>query len=540
MKTLARRSLLALALIAASLAAVVLVRATTWKSVQLAVEPIAPLRVDDGAIERLSGAIRLATVAPSDGAPGDVNSFDSLHRHLETSFPRVHAALTREIVSGHGLLFTWAGKDQKAKPLLLLAHMDVVPVEPGTESAWTHGAFSGDVADGYVWGRGALDDKGSLLAILEAVENLLKRGFQPAQPVLLAFGHDEETGGSGGAAKMAGILQSRGTRVKYVLDEGMAVTVGIVPGLEVPAALVGIAEKGYASVELSAESPGGHSSMPPPQTAIGIVAAAVQAVQSHPMPAALSGPCARLFEHLGPEMRLPFRLLFANRWLFERVIVGQLEKSPTTNAIVRTTAAATIIEGGVKDNVLPARARAVINFRIKPGDTTKDVVAHVTRAVGDPRVRVRLFEPESADDPSPESSTTSAGFRTIEQTIRQVMPRAIVAPSLVLAATDSRHYQAVADDVYRFAPYVLGPDDTQRIHGTDERIGIEAYRDCVRFYEQLLINESANPRQRDRHKQILRNLLELPWRMQRDNRPYEHQSRYRGRLWQVIPIDHNR
>jgi carboxypeptidase PM20D1 len=491
MKTLAWRSLLVLALVVTGLAAVVFFRAITWRSVQITAGSIPPLAVDDGAIARLSAAIRLQTVAPGDGAPGDVNTFDAFQRHLEASFPRVHAALTREIVSRHGLLFTWPGKEPAAKPFMLLAHMDVVPVEPGTESAWTHGAFSGDVADGYVWGRGALDDKGSLLAILEAVENLLKRGFQPAHTVLLAFGHDEETGGSRGAAKMAGVLQSRGTRVRYVLDEGLVVTEGIVPGLDAPAALVGIAEKGYASVELSAESPGGHSSMPPPQTAIGIVAAAVQAVQSRPMPAALSGPCAGLFEHLGPEMRLPYRLLFANRWLFERVIVGQLEKSPTTNAIVRTTAAATIIEGGVKDNVLPAHARAVINFRIKPGDTTKDVVAHVTRAVGDPHVRVRLFEPESADDPSPESSTTSAGFRTIEQTIRQVMPRAIVAPSLVLGATDARHYQAIADDVYRFAPYVLGPDDIERIHGTGERIAIEAYRDCVRFYEQLLINESG-------------------------------------------------
>ena len=250
-----------------------------------------------------------------------------------------------------------------------------------------------------------------------------------------------------------------------MLDEGLAVTVGIVPGLDRPARIVGIAEKGYASIELSAESPGGHSSMPPPQTAIGIVAAAVRAVESHPMPSALSGPCAGLFERLGPEMRLPFRLLFANRWLFEPLIKSQLEKSPTTNALVRTTAAATIIEGGVKDNVLPARARAVINFRIKPGDSTDQVLKYVTRVVDDPRVHIRLFEPEAAEDPSPESSTASAGFRTIERTIRQVMPRAIVAPSLVLGATDARHYQAIADDVYRFAPYVLGSDDTRAFTG---------------------------------------------------------------------------
>jgi carboxypeptidase PM20D1 len=491
MKTLARRSLLVLALVASGLAAVVFLRAITWPSAQIAVDSIPPLAVDDGAIERLAAAIRLPTVAPNASETGDAAAFDAFHRHLQASFPKVHAQLTREVVGNHGQLLTWPGKDLEAKPILLLAHMDVVPVEPGTEAAWTHGAFSGDVADGFVWGRGTLDDKGSLLAILEAVEGLLKQGFQPAHTVLFAFGDDEETGGSHGATKMAALLKSRGIRVRYVLDEGLAITVGIVPGLEAPAALIGIAEKGYVSIELSAQSPGGHSSMPPPQTAVGIVAAAVRAVELHPMPAALAGPCAGLFERLGPEMRLSFRLLFANRWLFDRLIVGQLEKSPTTNAVVRTTAAATMIDGGVKDNVLPAQARAVINFRIKPGDSTDQVLKYVTRVVEDPRIRVRLLDPASAQDPSPESSASSAGFRSIERTIRQVMPRVIVAPSLVLGATDARHYQGIADDVYRFAPYVLGPDDTPRIHGTDERIGVEVYRDCVRFYQRLLINESG-------------------------------------------------
>jgi carboxypeptidase PM20D1 len=493
MITIVKRALIAAALILASLvaiSAVVVIRTITARSVQVAVEPIPKLHVDDGAIERFAGAIRVPTVSRGEGSQTDFAALELLRRHLEACFPRAHATLAREVVGGQSLLYTWKGMDQSATPVLLMAHMDVVPVEPGTESSWTHGPFSGDVADGFVWGRGTLDDKVGVMAILEAVEILLKQEFRPRQMILLAFGHDEEIGGQEGAARIAALLKSRGVRVKYALDEGMVITHGVVPGLNPPAALIGIAEKGYASVELTAVSPGGHSSMPPPQTAAGIVAAAVAALESHPMPAALDGPMAQMFDRLAPEMPFWRRLPLWNRWLFDALIVGQLESLPTTNATLRTTTAATIIEAGVKDNVLPARARAVVNFRIKPGETVKDVLAHVTKVVNDRRVEIRLVEPGSGQDPSPQSKTTSWGFRTIERTIRQVMPEAVVAPALVVGATDTRHYQALADDVYRFLPFVLRPDDMARIHGTDERISVEGYANCVRFYVQLLVNES--------------------------------------------------
>jgi carboxypeptidase PM20D1 len=495
MKRFFRWILLGTAVILASLlavCAVVVTRALTMTSFQLAVKPVPKLEVGAGAIERLAGAIRIPTVSTADGLHSDFAALDSLHRQLESSFPKVHAKLVREVVNRHSLLFTWKGVDEAAAPVLLMAHMDVVPVESGTESSWTHGPFSGDVADGFIWGRGTLDDKVAVVAILEAVEVLLNEGFRPTKTILLAFGHDEEVGGQAGAAQIAALLKTRDTRVEYALDEGSVVTAGIVPGLAPRAALIGIAEKGYASVELSAVSPGGHSSMPPSQTAVGILAAAVAALENAPMPAALDGPAALLFDRLAPEMPFWSRVPLVNRWLFGGLIVGQLAKSPTTNAIVRTTTAATIFEGGVKDNVLPARARAVVNFRIKPGDTVDDVLAHVTNVVNDRRVEVRLVEPGSGKNPSRQSRVDSAGFKRIELTIREVMSDVIVAPSLVVAATDTRHYEELADEVYRFLPVVLGPDDTRRIHGTDERIAIESYKDCVRFYAQLLANEGRS------------------------------------------------
>ena len=276
---------------------------------------------------------------------------------LQASFPQVHRQLTHEVIGGNSLLFIWQGVDRSARPVLLMAHMDVVPVEPGTESAWTHPPFSGDVADGFLWGRGTLDDKSGVLAVLEAVEGLLNTGFHPRQTVFLAFGHDEEIGGQAGAAKIAELLAARGARLEFVLDEGLAVTRGIVPGLESPAALVGIAEKGFASIELSADAPGGHSSMPPPSTAVGLIAAAVHRLEQNPMQPSLSGPAAPPIRPPRPRDALPHQTrdrkpLAAS----QKVILAKLSNAPATNALVRTTTAATIIEGGVKDNVLPAQA----------------------------------------------------------------------------------------------------------------------------------------------------------------------------------------
>lgn len=489
-----KKGLIATAFITVAMVAVGVIaigRALLAKSVQIKVAPIPKIVVDDAAISRFAGAIRLPTVSHGGGSGPDLEALAAFRRHLEASFPRVHAALAREIVNGESLLFTWKGTDETAKPILLMAHMDIVPVEPGTERSWTHGPFSGDVAGGFVWGRGTLDDKVSVMAILEAVEFLLSKRSLPGPTILLAFGHDEEIGGQAGAARVAAILKERGIHVKYALDEGSVITTGIIPGLKSPAALIGIAEKGSASIELVALSPGGHSSMPPPQTAAGIIAAALASLEAHPMPAAVDGPIAGLFDRLAPEMPFWSRLAITNQWLLGGMIVGQLEKSPTTNAALRTTTAVTIIEAGVKDNVLPARARAVVNFRIKPGDSVKDVLAHVQEVVSDRRVEIRLLYPDSAAGPSRQSSSDSLAFRTIEKTIRQVMPDAVVAPSLVVAATDTRHYEELADDVYRFQPIVLGPDDTRRIHGTDERIAVEGYKDCVRFYVQLLVNEGV-------------------------------------------------
>ncbi len=482
-----RRVLLVLGAVPVCLVLVLGGRTLLFRSRQLTVETVRARPVDPGAAERLGQAIRFRTVSYQNPRRLDPEQFLGLHRYLSDAFPGVHRTLGRETVEQYSLLYAWKGSDAALPPLLLLGHLDVVPVEPGTEGAWTHRPFAGRVMDGYVWGRGAMDDKAGVLGALEAAEDLVRAGFRPRRTVLFAFGHDEEVGGRRGAARIAALLAARGVRPALVLDEGLPIVEGVVPGVAAPVAMVGTAEKGYLSVELVVRSEGGHSSTPPRRTAVGILASALHRLERKPLPPVISGATARLFEFLGPEMPFVPRVVLANPWLFRGMLERRLAASPATDALIRTTAAPTMLEGSVKENVLPTRARAVVNFRIRPGETTESVLAHVREAVHDRRVAVAPFGATSSE-PSPESSPDSAEFRRLQRTIAQVFPGVVVTPGLVLGATDARHYAALSPNVFRFLPLRATADDVNRPHGTDERIAVDVYEDMVRFYGKLIRN----------------------------------------------------
>jgi carboxypeptidase PM20D1 len=486
-----RKTLLAVVTVVAALAAVVLGRALGMRSRQPQVAPAAAEPLDTAALaQRLAGALRFRTISYQDSTRFDAREFAEFQRYLRAAFPRLHATLALERVNGYGLLYRWAGTDSTLAPVLLLAHQDVVPVEPGTEGRWTEPPFDGRIAGGYVWGRGALDDKGNLVAILEAVEHLVAAGAAGAAPrrtVYLAFGFDEEVGGRRGAARIAELLAARGVRPAFVLDEGGALVTGLVPGLAAPVALVGIAEKGYVTVELTARAAGGHSSMPPRETAVGALAAATVRLERRQMPRAIRGPTAAMFDYLGPELPFGPRLVIANRWLLGGVLARVFGRTPQGNALLRTTTAPTVLAAGVKENVLPSTARALVNFRILPGDSVGGVLAHVRRAARGLPVEARALE-ETASNPSPVTSVDSAPFRLLARTIREAVPGTIVAPWLVVGATDSRHYARLTPNVLRFGAFTIGTDDLPRVHGTDERVSVGAYATAVRVYIQLLRN----------------------------------------------------
>ena len=461
-----------------------------YETAQVFVEPAPQVAIPDGAAERLAGAVRIRTISSEDPADFEGESFEALHAYLQSAYPQVHAQLRREVVATHSVMYTWAGSDSSLKPILLVGHLDVVPVEPGTEANWQHDPFAGRIADEFIWGRGAIDNKSAVLGTLEAVEMLLADGFQPARTVYLAYGHDEEVGGAAGAGEIARLLKARGVQLEMVLDEGGIIGDGILPGVSGPVALVGIAEKGFLTIELATRVAGGHSSLPPQQTAIGILTAAVARVEQSPMAARLEGPTRELFDRIGPRFPTFERAVFANLWLTAPLVLRRLQASPTTNAMVRTTTAPTIVQAGTKDNVLPSYARAVINFRILPGDTVASVVEHVTRVVDDSRVEVKRSGRFSAE-PSPVSPSDSEGFRTLERTIRSVVPHAVVAPYLVVVATDARYYSDLSQHVFRFLPLHLTRQDVERMHGTNERIGIREYYTAIRVYRQLVIETAG-------------------------------------------------
>jgi carboxypeptidase PM20D1 len=446
--------------------------------------------IASGAAERLAGAVRIPTISHADSAAFDAGAFSALHEYLKQQFPRVHAELQRDTVATHSLLYTWRGSDPSLKPILLMAHQDVVPVEPGTEAQWEQPPFAGTIADGFVWGRGAIDNKSAVVGILEAVEMLLAEGYRPQRTVLLAFGHDEEIGGIRGARAIADVLAQRATQIELVLDEGGVVGDGVMPGLPAPTALVGVAEKGFVSLELIARAEGGHSSLPPRQSAIGILSAAIARVEENQMPARIHGATQQLFEAIAPHAPGAQRAIFSNLWLTRPLVVRKLQANPTTNAMVRTTTAVTIFQGGTKENVLPRQARAIINFRILPGDSIADVVAHVRRVVDDPRVEVGIAPGFSAE-PSAISRTDSKSYRTVARTVRSLAPDMIVAPYLVVVVTDARYFAGLTETVLRFLPVRLQPADLARMHGLNERLAIRDYEWAIRFYRQLIINATS-------------------------------------------------
>jgi len=437
---------------------------------------------------RLSKGIQFATITHMDPEKKDPQVFKDFHRFLKQSFPMVHASLELEMVSELSLLYRWKGTDASLKPMMLMSHQDVVPVDPESRDRWVHAPFSGAISDDIIWGRGAVDIKSGVLGILEATENLLSKGFQPKRDVYLAFGHDEEIGGNEGAKIIAQTLRDRKLDFEFILDEGGSIVGGgIIPGVERPIALVGIAEKGYVSLQLKATDVGGHSSMPPKHTALGVIAKALVDLEASPFPANMEYS-RTMFENIGPAMGTLEKAVFANMWITEPIVEKILSGSKTTNASVRTTTAVTMAKGSSKDNILPSEASAVINFRIMPGETGETVLAHAKSIINNEAVEVTMKGGFSGD-PSSVSVSDNAQFSQIKDAIHRVTQDEdlIVTPYLTMAGTDAKHYEGLSDSIYRFAFNRFSPDTLERMHGLNEQIKVDDYVDVVKFFRELIL-----------------------------------------------------
>lgn len=464
-------------MVLAILAAILLFNTFQLGSKQVASEPIEKLEISDEVFQNLSKAIQFQTISYSEDAIPDSAAFLGFHRFLAETFPLTHASLTLEKISDYSLLYKWEGSDSSKKPIILMSHQDVVPVDVPTLGDWEAAPFEGKITDSHIIGRGTLDDKGTLIALLEAVEKLLSESYVPSRTVYLAFGHDEEVGGANGAVKIAAYLKEKGVQAAMTLDEGGFIAENMISGVDKPIAMVNLAEKGFASFRLIVETNGGHSSAPPRENTIGILAQAIVDLENNQRPYKLVKPIDDQLEYLGAELPFLTKLAFANPWLFKKPILESLN--------AHTTTAPTIIDGGVKNNVIPTVAEATVNFRILPGETIESVKAHIENIVSE---KVRVEPVGHLTDPSPVSTVESEAFQILSKTIRNQNPDAVVVPGLLGGGTDSRNFYEISDEVYRFYPTRITPESMTRFHGIDEKIGKDNYKEIIEFSYHLIKN----------------------------------------------------
>lgn len=455
--------------------AIVLINTLRLSSKQVEPQPIQKVEISNQVFDHLAGAIQFPTISFSEDAIPDSAVFNGFHAYLEETFPLVHTTMNRTKINGYSLLYEWKGSDTSKKPIILMSHQDVVPVDEPTLGMWEAPPFEGKINSEYIMGRGTLDDKSSLIALMESAEMLLKEGFQPSQTIYFAFGHDEEVGGGKGAAKIAEYLEGQGVKAAFTLDEGGMIAEGMVPGVEQPISMINVAEKGFASFRLIVETMGGHSSAPPKENTIGILAKAIVDLENNQLPYRMVEPVQYQLDYLGPELPFLKKLAFANPWLFKGPILEGLNS--------HTTTAPTIIDGGVKNNVIPTVAEATINFRVLPGESIETVQEHIENTVSD---KVRVEPVGFLTNPSPSSSIETEAYKILENTIRSVFPETVVVPGLIGGGTDARYFYGISEGVYRYYPIRISPEGMTRFHGIDEKISKENYKEMVQFTYQLM------------------------------------------------------
>jgi carboxypeptidase PM20D1 len=438
----------------------------------------------DGAADNLAQALRFKTISHQDASKTDKAAFLALHQFLRDTYPKSFAQLNVEIINELSLLLIWQGADESLEPILFTAHMDVVPIEPGTEDGWKHPPFEGVIDGGVIYGRGALDDKVGVISLLESSEKLLAEGYQPNRTVVFAFGHDEEVSGPNGAARIAERLKELDLYFTWMIDEGGSIMTDhpTLPNRNV--AVINVAEKAYYTLRLTATGEGGHSSTPPAHTSVGKLASALSRIENNPFESRLEEPIKSMLETFSPHLEFLDRMALSNLWLTGSLVVGVMEESRAGNAQVRTTTAVTMFNGGVKENVVPQTAEAVVNFRLLPGDTTEMVLNRIIELVDDPDITIEPIRKEPATPPV--ADMNGGGYAVISKAVKTVYPEAVVVPSLLSGATDVRHYVDLADNHYRFHGVATQMADMSGVHGTDEKVGVESFENAIDIAVEMI------------------------------------------------------
>lgn len=457
---------------------VVIIKTLSFSSTQPEFEAVEVPEVPALAVDRFRQSIAFKTISYAKGESIDTAAFLNFHEFLSDSYPTVDSTLEKQLFN-YSLLYKWQGTDPSKDAVVLMGHMDVVPVDESTLSEWEAEPFSGALIANRIIGRGTMDDKINVIALMETAEMLIAEGFQPSRTIYFSFGHDEEIGGDNGAGVIAEHLKSKGEKISFVMDEGGFIADGMIPGITRPVAVINTGEKGYASFQLTINTPGGHSSQPPINNTIGSLATAITKLEANQFEYKMLPILEKQIEKIGPHFPdFTKKMAFANPWLFGSVILEGLN--------AHTTTAPTMISGGIKDNVIPTEANVVINFRILPGESVADVKKHIIGTIQDERIKVETIG--HATEPSTMSSDESDSYKIIEQTIIELFPEIIVSPGLLGAGTDSKHFIGVADNVYRFYPSRITPKNVTGFHGNNEFCTVENYKEIIQFNYQLIKN----------------------------------------------------
>ncbi len=470
-----------------SLLAVILIRAALFVEKKEDIKKFDSSEIDDKkSLEHLSQAIKIDTTSVENlDKNADFGNFYEFHKFLENTYPLIHKTMRREVIGEASLLYYWEGKNPDLKPIAMLSHMDVVPVERGTEKDWTHPPFSGHNDGENLWGRGSLDMKHHLIALMEGLEALIKDGFAPERGIYLCFGQDEELsiGENRGAAKIAQTFKKRGVELEAVLDEGGSIMPVNLAGINASFAAVGTTEKGFADFKVTVTGKGGHASTPPKHTAVGKLAKVINKIEKHPMKAKLLPVNKELLEKAGKNMPFYIRIFLANLWLFKPLLLCLMKKIPEAASVIRTTQAITMCSGSEVSNVLPQKASVIINCRLLPGDTTEDVLKHLNKIVGkDGEVEFIGFKKEAA----PISSTKSKAYLTVEKLCKEITDNSVTIPLLVMGATDSFYYEEIADTILRISPFPTPMNIMSLIHNTNEHLPIESMKGAVYFFKNYI------------------------------------------------------
>ena len=428
--------------------------------------------------EKLGAMIRIPTVSKHEHE--DLSQFYLYHQELEKLFPLIHEKLEKTVLNGT-LVYRWAGRDREKLPVLFMGHQDVVPA---SDDGWSVPAYSGVVKDGCLYGRGALDCKGTMYVQLQAVEELLAEGFIPPCDVYLEYSINEETGGDGAAAAMR-YLRDKGLRFAFVLDEGGAVIDEAVSGMNKPYAVLGVTEKGYMDVKITARGKGGHSSTPPRNTpAARLFAFANEIERKRPFKKKMIPEVKEMFRQMAPAFSFPLRFLLGNLWLTKPLVMAAMPLvSPFGEALMATTCCFTMMRGSDAANVIPKEPYLIANLRTSVHQNCEESLA-VLKKYG--KKYALEFEVLLSRDASPVSDIHSAAFGFIEKTIRTHFPDAGVAPYLIMGGTDCRHFHALSDTALRFCPVRMSNEQNASCHAVDENVTVASLAEGVRFYKRLL------------------------------------------------------